>query len=375
MTLKERTLPEREQDRAAVARSGASTPPVTRRLLGALRGLLLSEYFILLLTIAFFLICLPFLPRLASPGILTNMLSNMWPLLTVAIGQTFVLIAAGIDLSQTSTLAMTSVIGAVVMSQKVNPTLFEKSPLWGSILTPEGGILRGSELATPVGILVMLVVGAGIGWLNGTAVARLKMPPFMVTLVTLGFFSAFAIYLTKSENLTGLPPAFLAFGKSSPDSILSLAMIVAVGLAIVAQFILSRTVYGRWLYAVGTNPRTANVSGVPTQRVIVLAYVFSGFCAALGSVLYSARLEAGRPTLGQNMLLDVVGATVIGGTSLFGGKGKILWTVFGVMFFVLLATTLRLFQISTFEIDIAKGGVILLAALFDVTRTRFVARN
>ncbi len=94
--------------------------------------------------------------------------------------------------------------------------------------------------------------------------------------------------------------------------------------------------FGRQVYAIGTNRRAAKVSGVPTVRVIILVYMFSGFCAAVAGILYSARLEGGRPTLGDNLLLDVVGATVIGGTSLFGGKGKIKWTFFGVMFFVLL---------------------------------------
>jgi ribose/xylose/arabinose/galactoside ABC-type transport system permease subunit len=102
----------------------------------------------------------------------------------------------------------------------------------------------------------------------------------------------------------------------------------------------------------------------------------SGLFAAIGSVLYSARNEAGRPTLGSGtFLLDIIGATVIGGTSLFGGKGKILWTYFGVLFFILLSNSLSTMNVSTFRIDMVKGAVILAAALLDVTRTRLLARR
>jgi ribose/xylose/arabinose/galactoside ABC-type transport system permease subunit len=114
---------------------------------------------------------------------------------------------------------------------------------------------------------------------------------------------------------------------------------------------------------------------VPTEKVVVLAYVFSGFCASFGAVLYTARLEAGRPTLGANLLLDIVGAAVIGGASLSGGKGKVVWTLFGVLFLMLLANSLSLLNVPYFTIYMVKGGVILLAALLDVTRTRILQRN
>ena len=158
------------------------------------------------------------------------------------------------------------------------------------------------------------------------------MPPFMVTLVTMSFFSGLAIYLTQSENVRPLPDSFIAIGKGTLGPI-SLPMLIVVVLAALAFVVLDRSILGRWFYAVGQNAETAKISGVPTKRVIVLAYAFSGLCAAVGAILYSARLEAGRPTLGRNLLLDVIGAAVIGGISLFGGKGKVLWAVYGVLFF------------------------------------------
>ncbi|PIE81999.1 MAG: hypothetical protein CSA11_02470 [Chloroflexi bacterium] len=338
------------------------------------RRILLSENFVLYLSIAYFLVLIPFIPRIASGKNLANVFSNMWPLLILAIGQTFVLLLAGIDLSQTSIMAMASVIGGIIMTSQVNPVLFEKSPLWGVLLTEAGGPLGGSPWAAPVGILAMVLAGSLIGLLNGISVAKFKMPPFMVTLVSMIFFSGFAIYLTKSENVTHLPDAYIAIGKGQIGFV-PYSFILAGILALVAHFLLTRTVLGYWFYGVGRNVRTSLVSGIPTDRVMILAYVFSGFCAALAAVLYSARLEGGRPTLGQNLLLDVIGATVIGGVSLFGGKGKIQWALYGVLFYTLLANSLNLLNLSYFTINIVKGGVILLAALLDVLRTRFLAQE
>jgi ribose/xylose/arabinose/galactoside ABC-type transport system permease subunit len=150
-------------------------------------------------------------------------------------------------------------------------------------------------------------------------------------------------------------------------------MLIAIGVALVAHLILHRTVFGRYVFAIGVNRRAAEISGVPVRRVIVTVFVISALCAAVASILDTARLETGRPTLGGgNFLLDVIGATVIGGTSLFGGKGKILWTFFGVLFFVLLSNTLNLMNLSAFHIDMVKGGVILMAAFLDVVRTRLM---
>lgn len=341
---------------------------------GFFKKVLLSEYFILYISILYFVLLAPFVPGLASATNLANVLSNMWPLLAIAIGQTVVLIIAGIDLSQTSIMGITSVMGALFMTSATDPNLFTKSPLWGWWLTPEGGPLGGSILAVPAGILVMLLTGSLIGFLNGNAIARLRMPPFMVTLVTQIFFYNFAIYMTKSENIIGLPGSYVALG-SGGMGFVPFALVIAGALAIAAHILLGRTMLGRWIYAVGTNTKAALVSGVPTKRVIVFAYTFSGFCAAAGSILYSARLEMGRPTLGQTVLMDIIGATVIGGTSMFGGKGKIVWTIFGVLFFVMLSNTLNLLNLSYFTINIVKGLVILLAALADVTRTRILARQ
>ena len=150
-------------------------------------------------------------------------------------------------------------------------------------------------------------------------------------------------------------------------------MTAAVGLT--ADLILRRTVYGRWLYAVGQNATAAHISGVPVGPITFAAYVASGFCAALASVMLTARLETGSPVLGHEILLDIIGATVVGGTSLFGGKGKIAWTCLGVLFLTVLDNALNLMNLSQFSISITKGAVILFAAVLDSVRRRYATQD
>jgi ribose/xylose/arabinose/galactoside ABC-type transport system permease subunit len=338
------------------------------------RQLFMSEYFILLLCIFVFIALIPFIPVIASPYNLSSLFSNIWPLYAVAIGQTLVLIIAGIDLSQGAIISLTSVIGASLIATAADPAVFSKSPIWGWLLFENGGILTNTSAGILIAVFVMLLVGLLIGFINGTVIVYARIPAFMVTLVTQTFFAGLAIYYVKSENIINLPESFTAIGDDS-GGLISYALVITLLLAISSQFILSRTMFGRWLYATGTNIRTSIVSGVPTKKVVILTYMFSGFCAAMASVLYSSRMDMGRPTLGASLLLDVIGGAVIGGSSLSGGKGKVLWTFFGVVFLSLLGNALSLLNVPFFWIEIAKGSVILLAALLDVIRTRILQQQ
>ena len=371
---------------------GAAGPALSAARLSRRAGaLFLSDYFVLYLSLAYFLVLLPFLPTLGTPANLANLLSNMWPLLVVAVGQTFVLTIAGIDLSQGAVAGLTSVVGAMLLATAAPAAVLSNTPIWGVVLTEGGGPLAGVPYATAIGVAAMLALAALIGLANGVAVATLRMPAFMVTLVAMIAVGAFAVWLTQSNNIRELPESFVALGKGQLVSVyfgertepqiprrqlhdlVTWPMLIALAVAVAAHVALNRTVFGRYVFAIGINRRAAEISGVPVRRVIVTVFVISAVCAAIASVLYTARLETGRPTLGAgNFLLDVIGATVIGGTSLFGGKAKILWTFFGVLFFVLLSNTLNLMNLSAFHIDMVKGGVILVAALLDVVRTRLM---
>ncbi len=378
----------------------SATPPEDDRSVrrGGLQNLrsmalriLLSDNFILYLTIAVFLIASYFYPTLSTPRNMSNQLSNVWPLLAVAIGQTFVLISAGIDLSVGAIMAFTSTVGAILITTTLDEAVMRNSPLWGNIMTEAGGPLSAHPQATLIGVMMMLLFGTLIGMWNGYAVTRFGIAPFMVTLVAMIFFSNFALWLTQSRNVANLPETYLALGDGDLVSVyfgeklepeirrrdilpfVTIPAVISLSLAFAANFVLRRTVYGRQLYATGTNRRAAEVSGVPTKRVIMMAYMISGFCAGVAAILYSARLGIGQPTLGDGtVLLDIIGACIIGGTSLFGGKGRVLGTFIGVLFFVLLQNILGQMRLSAFHIDVVKGLVILAAAILDVTRTRLL---
>ena len=320
----------------------------TNRLVG-------SEFFVLFLCLIVFAAFAPFTPGFASPDNLSNILIACLPLLLLATGQTVVLITGGIDLSVTAIIGLSSIVGALVMGG-------------------DAGWLRGNPAAMPAAIVAMLGTGALVGSFNGACIAWLRMPAFMVTLTTTMFFSGLAVWLAKqvvnAESIYNLPPAFLALGNQP-----WLAALLAVLATLFAHLLLARTLLGRWLYAVGNNPRTSLISGVPVGGVTVSAYVLSGVFAAMAAVLLTARLETGSPNHGKALLLDVIGAAVIGGTSLFGGKGKVMWTVYGVLFLSLLGNGLNLLNLSDFLITIIKGAVILVAALLDVWRNKLVMRN
>lgn len=340
----------------------------------AIKKFLMSEYFVLYICIIYFLVLIPFIPKLVSIYNLSNIFSNMWPLFVIAVGQTFVLIVAGIDLSQSSVVGLTSAIGALIMTNELNPTLFSKSPFWGILISESGGPLANNILGVPVAILIMLAVGALVGLLNGIFITRFKMAPFMVTLISQMLFGSLAIYITTSQNVMNLPKAYNAIGGGNIGFI-PISFIVAGLIGTLFHLFLSKTRSGKWFYAVGTNEKASHISGVPTNKIIILAYVISGFCAAMASVLYSGRLAMGRPTLGEPLLMDIIGATVIGGTSMFGGKGKVSWTLFGVLFFTVMANTLNLLNLSFYTINIVKGSVIIAAAILDIQRIKIMSKQ
>jgi ribose/xylose/arabinose/galactoside ABC-type transport system permease subunit len=329
-------------------RSGAS-----RRLLRAA----LSEYTVLLLSVVYFLVAWAVLPELATGRNLSNLVGNVLPLLAVAVGQTVVLIAGGIDLSVTSIIAAASVAAARLMT----------SPAAAGGYVPH-------PAAVPWAIAAALAIGAGVGLFNGAAIAGLRLPAFVVTLSTMMILSGAVLWATRSRNIGNLPDAFTQIGFGSVAGV-PYAFLLVFALAASVHLLLARTLPGHWLYATGHNPTAAMISGVPVRRVTAAAYVTSGFCAAVAAVLYSARLESGSPTMGREILLDVIGATVIGGTSLFGGKGKVIWTVFGVTLFALIDNTLSLLGREYFEIMTIKGAVILVAAGVDVLRVRVLGKG
>lgn len=304
-----------------------------------------SEYIVLVLFAVYFLAMVVAAPGFATSRNFAAMFSAMLPLLVAATGQTLVMIVAGIDLSVTAVVALAGVSGALVM-------------------TGASGEALGPESA-PVGMLVMVGVGAGIGLVNGGLITGLRMPAYIVTLITMMFVDGFAVRLSHGVSIPGLPEGFLVLGRSALCGVM-----IAGGIAVAAHLLLARTLPGQWLYAVGHNPRTARLSGVPVARTTILAYVLCGLCAGVAAILIAGHLGAVSPMHWRSYLLDIIGATIIGGTSLSGGKGKVVWTLFGVLLLTLIDNSLNLLGLSPSTIMMFKGMVVLLAAVLDALRNR-----
>lgn len=267
------------------------------------------------------------------------------PLLLLAAGQTFVLVAGGIDLSAPALVGLASVAGGLVMSGDV-------------------GLLGRHDAAMPAALLAMIATGTIAGAFNGLCVARLGMPAFMVTLTMAMGAAGLSVWMTqtvaRTDTLYNLPEPFLAIGRPAGS-----ALAIALAATLAAHVLLSRTLAGRWMHAIGHNARAALVAGVPTARIIVMTYALSGLFAGLAALVITARLETASPSHGRQLLLDVIGAAVIGGTSLSGGVGSIAGTAAGVLFLAVLGNGLTLLNLSDFVITIVKGLVILAAALID----------
>jgi len=325
-----------------------------RFVFGKLSAILFSGNLLLYLIVVYFVIA-AFIPALFSVGNFRSVLSNLLPLTIVSIAQGFVLITAGIDLSITAVFACSSVIG-------------------GLIMTSNGGWLANRAWAVPAGLAAMILAGAGIGLINGLSITQFKMPPFVVTLATMTFFGGAAVWMTHSSNIYHLPAGLVGISKGEILQV-PYALILTALLALSAHLVLSQTVIGRWLYSVGQNPQAALISGIPVTRTIVFAYVVSGICASCATVLLMGRLETASPIIGQRLLLDTVAAPVIGGVSLFGGRGRISWIILGALFVSLMDNGLNMVGLSYFVIMIAKGGLLLMAALLDVHRTRLASNT
>ena len=280
-------------------------------------------------------------PVVLSPANLRDVALGAVPLAVLAVGQLFVLAVGGIDLSVAAAVGLASVAGAAAL--------------------PHG---------LPAGVGAMLGVGLGFGLVHGVAVAGLRMPAFLVTLATLSAGGGAAVWLTAGRPVGGLPPAFL---RAFAGSLLGLpaGVWVAAAVALPAHLLLTRTVAGRQLIAVGLNPRTARVSGVPVGRRVAGAYLLCGLCSAVAAALYTARLEAGSATLvPREILLDVLAAAVIGGASLRGGRGSVVGVVAGVAVVAVIGNGLTLLDLAYWHVVMAKGGLIFLAAAADAARTR-----
>jgi ribose/xylose/arabinose/galactoside ABC-type transport system permease subunit len=214
------------------------------------------------------------------------------------------------------------------------------------------------------GVLAGVAAGVAVGAVNGWIVTRIRIPSFIVTLAMMMVARGAALKYTDARTISGLPASFSVFG----DNTASVVMIACVFM--LSWIVLTRTPFGRHVYAIGGNAEAAWLSGVRVHRVEFTVYVLCGAAAGVAGVLSASRLHVGYPRAGEFAELDSIAAVVVGGTSLFGGRGTIWGTLAGVFFIGVLNNGLNLFNVSPYDQMIAKGAVLAVAASIDRLRRR-----
>jgi ribose transport system permease protein len=260
----------------------------------------------------------------------------------IALGQTFVLITAGIDLSIGSNMAIAGVISAMAVKSGM-----------------------------PLGVALMLGLLAGVlvGLINGGLIAYGDLPPFVVTLGSMSVVKGVALLITGGIPVTGLIKSFNIIGNSKLMGI-PIPVIIMVALTLIFGFILSQTKLGTQIFAVGSNLESAKYSGINTKRTIVIVYVFSGFLAAVAGIIMASRIASGQPTAGTGYELYAVASSVIGGVSLAGGEGLLTGTLIGALTIGVLRNGLNLLGVSAFIQEIMIGTVIIVAVFADRIKRR-----
>ena len=271
-------------------------------------------------------------PRFLTLPNLLNVLRQVAIVGILAIGQTFVILTAGIDLSVGSILGLCVVLFAVLLQS------------------------QGLAVAIPVGILC----GGLMGIFNGLGIAYARIPAFIMTLGMLSFWRGIAFICTSGTPIPIIDATYYYVGNGYAMGIPIPSIILLLTL-LAAAFVLHLTPFGRCVYAIGSNEDAAHLSGVPTKRYKLLVYTLSGFCAGIAGMVYSSQLSVGTPIAGEGYELDAIAAVVVGGTSLFGGAGSVFRTFVGTLFIGVLANILNLTGVDPFVQQLVKGALIVIA--------------
>lgn len=276
-----------------------------------------------------------------------NVLSQSAVIAILAVGQLFVILTRGIDLSVGSTLALSSVVGALVFSS------------------------AGSSWLS---VAAMLGAGLAVGAVNGLVFVYGHLPhPFIITLATLSIARGLALGLSGGQPKQGMPDIVQKVGGGSIGWLPYSAFLV-LGVAVLAAGFLGRIVWGRWIYAVGGNPEGARRAGIPHKHVLVSVYLVSGLLAGVAAIVTSGRLNAGSPTFGDLAELDSIAAVVIGGASFLGGRGNVGHAIIGALMIGVIRNGMNLLDVQAYIQLIVIGTVIVLAVESDVIRARLEER-
>ena len=286
-----------------------------------------------------------------EPGNLVRVLRQITYNCILGVGQTFVIVTAGIDLSVGSLVALTGVVAALFAN-------------WAH--------LSGFPLVLAT-LVVTLAVGALAGWVNALPVVKLNLPPFITTLAMLEMALGASFILAHGRPVSLQSAAFQNTGIGSIFG-LPIPVIWMIGVIVAASVLLNRTRFGRYVFAIGGNEEAARLAGINVGRVKTMVYVISGACAAIVGFLYMSLFSSGSPQTGTgDELLESIAAVVVGGTSLMGGRGSVVGTFFGALLIGVLYNAMNLLGVDSYLQKVLLGFVILLAVVLDELRKRYLS--
>lgn len=280
-----------------------------------------------------------FVPNFSSAYNLFNIITQAAIYGTMSLGLAFVLVTGGIDISLPCVLAMGSVVGVTYMAHSGN---------WVA------------------GCLIIIGTCMLAGLVSGVSVAIFRMSPMIVTLAMMNVAEGFAKWYTNYESVRGIPDVLTNFFKSKIAGVIPMYVVVFLILVAILQFVLVKTVFGRWLYFIGTNKHTAQVSGVPVRFATICAYLIGTFMAGIAGIMLS--VQSGCATarmVSPSMLTEVLAAAVIGGASDRGGRGTAFGVAIGAIVISTTSITLNLLGVQSYPAQVIKGGIIILATIMD----------
>ena len=278
---------------------------------------------------------------------LTSLMRQLSVYTIVAAGYTIIFAAGMMDLSVGEVLSLCGVIYAVISLSY---------PVW-------------------VAILACFVVGVFCEFLNGFMIRFFKIPGFVLTLAIAQIYKGISHLITDGRNVSGLSDLTKVFGQGRIFNFIPNAFLIAVIVILMLAILISRTIYGRHVLATGGNGEAANVSGIKVEILRVSAYMVAGICASVGAIVLTGRVGFASATAGNSYTMDCIAAVVIGGTSMRGGKAKVVGTLFGVALIVVINNMLNLLNVSTYWQWIAKGFIIILAIVLDALTEQFVNKQ
>ena len=289
-------------------------------------------------------------PRFASMANLTNILTQISINTVIAVGMTFVILLGGIDLSVGSVLALATIVGGLVITHE------DLSPTTAVVLS----------------ILASALVGCLCGLFNGVVSERWKVHSFIVTLGMLNIARGAALQISNSRTISEFPDAFNEVGSATVVGV-PVIFLMALAIVLAGRFVLSRTIFGRMIYAIGNNEEAVRLSGHVPALYKVAAFTVCGGMVGLAAIMYMMRLNIASPILGVGFELNAIAAVVIGGTSMSGGKGSMVGTFLGASIIGVLNNGLLLLGIGDFARQMVTGLIIVIAVIIDKYRMRALA--